>query len=116
MKNIFYILLIAIMCSTCSKQIEDVIDCFGESLLLDVHHHNVQTDPKQVNFNVTYSGDHNLDTTIKWNFGDGTPSQNVSGVSTSHTYSTAGSYTVKATITLNNKSCSYDVAESVTIE
>jgi PKD repeat protein len=100
----------------CEKDIENAIDCVGESILVDVKHTTDSTDPKTITFTVSYSGDHKLDNTVKWNFGDGT-NQTATGTSVTHTYATAGDYTAIATVKLINggSSCSPEVKENVTI-
>lgn len=100
---------------SCGKE-DDIVDCFGESLLLSIHHYKSAENLKEVNFTVKYSGDHPFDNTVKWNFGDGTPVQTFTGKEAKHTYQNPGSYTAKATVSLNNGKCSYDLDETVTIE
>lgn len=114
--NNLILALIVIGASSCSKDEESIIDCLGQSFLVNVHHEASAENPKQINFSVSYSGDHTVSNTIKWNFGDGTPVQTVSGLTASHTYATAGPYTAKATVTLNGGACSFDPEESVTVE
>lgn len=114
----FYILsaaLITVVMLSCSKDEESVVDCFGESLLLSIHHNASTENTKLINFNVDYSGDHTFDNTIKWDFGDGTPTQTITGKTATHTYATAGPYTAKATVTLNKRKCSYNLEESLTV-
>ena len=100
----------------CSKDDgKDVVDCFGESLMMNVHHNVSTENPKTVNFNVTYSGSHTLKGAIKWNFGDGTI-VTVNGTSTSHTYTQAGSYNAVASVSLVSPDCTVDVKESVVVQ
>lgn len=100
----------------CNDDIKSVVDCFGESLLLDVHHSKATENPKQVSFEVSYLGDHSLDGTIKWNFDDGTAVETLTGTTATHTYTSAGTYHATATVSLNGGGCSYDVKETVTID
>lgn len=113
-------LLLAIIVGTMSSCGDDdtksIVDCFGESLLISVDHEKVETNPKQVNFEAKYFGDHDLDGTIKWNFDDGTPVQALPGTTASHTYVNAGTYHATATVILNGGGCSYDVKETVTVD
>ena len=113
--NNLILALVVIGASSCNKDEESIIDCLGESFFLNVHHEAAAENPKQINFSVSYSGDHTPGKTVKWNFGDGTPVQTVTGLTASHTYATAGSYTAKATVTLNKGACSFDPEEPVTV-
>ena len=92
---------------------ENIVDCVGQSLLVNVHH-SVQ-DGKTVHFNVSYSGEHSLKNAIIWDYGDGIK-ETVNGVTTSHTYSQAGTYTANATVSLVNPSCTFQVKEVVTVD
>lgn len=118
MKKINYLLIAftAIGLLSCSKEEHSIADCFGESLLVNIHHNVSTENPKLVNFSVTYSGDHSFDNKTKWDFGDGTPIKTLSGHETSHTYTTAGKYHVKATASLNGGKCNTDVKETITVE
>lgn len=100
---------------SCGKDdIEKGIDCVGESLFEKVKHTADATDSKKINFSVEYTGDKTLKS-VKWTFGDGTPS--VEGVSVSHTYSAAGTYSVKADITVaeGKGTCTSSPVKSVTV-
>lgn len=112
------ILLVALFVVTlsCDKEEKSIVDCFTESFLLDVHHSRSSENPQQVNLNVSYAGDYQLGSSVKWNFGDGTPVQTITGTTTSHTYAANGNYTVTATVTLRNGSCSYDLKETVNLQ
>lgn len=118
MKNKFAILFIAvlsILSVSCGKDdIEKGIDCIGESLFEKVTHTPDAADSKKINFSVEYTGTKTLKS-VKWTFGDGTPS--VEGVSVSHTYSAAGTYSVKADITIQDGkgSCTSSPVKSVTV-
>lgn len=118
MKKINYLFaaFLAIGSLSCSKEESSIADCFGESFLISIHHNVSTENPKLVNFNVTYGGDKSFDNKTKWDFGDGTPIQTLSGHETSHTYTTAGKYVVKATASLNGGKCATDVKETITIE
>jgi len=118
MKKIITILCFAavlILNFSCGKDdIEKGIDCVAESIYQKVKHTADATDPKKINFSVEYTGDKTLKS-VKWTFGDGTPS--VEGVSVSHTYSAAGTYQVKADITVaeGNGTCTSSPVKSVTV-
>lgn len=99
----------------CSKDDgKDAVDCFADALFVDGHHSASAENPHTINFNVTYSGTNTLDNTIKWDYGDGNV-QTVAGVTTSHTYTQPGTYAVKASVSVNNASCTHQVRETVNI-
>ena len=121
MKKIATILSLAALLTvslSCEKDIERAIDkgsdCAAESLYEKVVHTADATNPKKINFSVEYTGKKTLKS-VKWTFGDGTPS--VEGVSVSHTYSAAGTYQVKADITVaeGNGTCTSSPVKSVTV-
>lgn len=118
MKKIITILCFAavlILNFSCGKDdIEKGIDCVAESIYQKVKHTADATDPKKINFSVEYTGDKTLKS-VKWTFGDGTPS--VEGVTVSHTYSAAGTYSVKAEITVQEGkgTCTSSPVRSVTV-
>lgn len=101
--------------SSCSSDdVEDSIDCLSDIAYVDINH---SVDGKTVTFNVTYSGEHKLDTKIHWDFGDGT-TETLTGVTQEHTYNDDGSYQVKANITTRNGDahCSHEEQEHVKID
>lgn len=112
--SILFLAFVAGGIVSCGKE-DDIVDCLVESALLDVHHSASGENTKQINFNVTYYGEHTLKEKIKWDFGDGTAVQTLSGVTASHIYANAGSYEVKAVVNISG-GCSYDLKESVTVE
>lgn len=104
--------------ASCSpdKIIESATDCLFESALVFIDHTKATEDPKKVTFEITYDGEKNLDENIKWDFGDGTPVQTLTGTTATHTYTTTGSYTAKAVVSLNRGKCSYDKHNTVHID
>lgn len=102
------------------KALDKGIDCVEESLFEKVKHTTDATNPKKIDFTVEYSGKNTLKT-VKWTFGDGTPAETVAAtgttVSISHIYSAAGTYTVKADITVQNGggSCTSSPTRTVTV-
>jgi hypothetical protein len=113
--NILFLAFIVVGILSCGKEEDDIVDCFSQSLLLNIHHSTATDNAKQINFNVTYAGNESLESNIQWDFGDGTSVQTVSGVTASHVYVNAGSYQVKAVVKIKG-SCSNDLKESVTVE
>ncbi|MFB3386355.1 PKD domain-containing protein [Flavobacterium sp. LAR06] len=109
-----FVALITLNLSCGKDDIEKGIDCVAESIYQKVKHTADATDPKKINFSVEYTGDKTLKS-VKWTFGDGTPS--VEGVTVSHTYSAAGTYSVKAEITVQEGkgTCTSSPVKSVTV-
>ena len=100
---------------SCGKDdIEKGIDCVAESIYEKVIHTADAANPKKINFSVEYTGNKTLKS-VKWNFGDGTPT--VEGQSVSHTYTTAGTYSVKADITVQEgkQVCTSSPVKSITV-
>ncbi len=116
-KSILFLFAIISIAISCDKAENSIVDCTGQSLFIDIDHTVSSENALQVNFNVHYSGtSHTLDNTVKWDFGDGTPLQTLSGTTASHTYSTVGHYTAKVKVSLNNGSCSFEPHESINLE
>lgn len=102
--------------SACSDKVEDsVVDCFGQSILVDVVHKTSESNASKIDFNITYAGKQTIDNAVRWDFGDGTV-QDFTGRDASHTYTKAGTYTAIAKVRLNNGHCSFDIKETVTIK
>lgn len=124
MKTKFKIVCIAailLLGFSCSKSdIDKGIDCVGESIFEKVTHTADATNTKKIDFKVEYSGTKTLKS-VKWTFGDGTPAETVAATGTtasiSHVYSAAGTYTIKADITIQNGSgtCTSSPTKSVTV-
>lgn len=98
---------------SCEKAEESIVNCLFEQALLDVHHSVSDENPLQVDLNVTYYGSETFDGYVIWDFGDGTPAQVLLGKDASHTYASGGTYTVKATLKINNGSCTFSPTETV---
>ena len=107
---------ISISFSACKKDTEDFIDCFAEGALVHINHTVDTQNSKTIHFEVTYSGDHNLDNSIKWDFGDGTV-ETLNGATAQHTYSATGTFHAKAEITVRNGDawCGHDLTETVDV-
>lgn len=115
MKTKLSILLLTVsMLSACHKDdVDDAIDCIGDSLLTFVTHSADAGNSKKIDFTVTRSSDPKIKS-IEWNFGDNaTTSSNSSTIS--HTYAAAGSYQVKLKVSLEN-GCSHDKTENITVK
>lgn len=118
MKKITKILiLVTIFCtaSSCSKD-EDkaVIDCFGESLLIQLKHTSDATNPKIINYSIQNDNDSAV-TSVKWTFGDGkTETINTASGAVSHTYTAAGTFEVKADVILST-GCTVSPKKNITV-
>lgn len=110
------LLAIGVSFSGCKKGTDDVIDCLAEGLQVGVNHSVDTQNSKTIHFEVTYSGDHQLDNSIKWDFGDGTV-KTLNGATAQHTYSSTGTFHAKAEITVRNGEawCGHDLTETVDV-
>lgn len=107
---------ISVTFSACKKDAEETIECLTERALVSISHSVDAENPKLITFKVTYSGDHTLDHSINWNFGDSkSPISNT--VEKKHTYSEAGTYHAKAEVTIRNGDawCTYELDETVEV-
>lgn len=98
----------------CRKTEEAIVDCLSENILTSLKHNISETDPKQLNLEASYNGDKTV-SQITWTFGDGSTTTTTTRT-TSHTYSTAGTYQVKADISLDNGACVISPKKSITIQ
>ncbi|WJS95529.1 PKD domain-containing protein [Flavobacterium johnsoniae] len=121
MKKIATVLMITIvffMSNSCSKSDDEaIVDCFGDSILTELKHTADGTNSKIINYSIQYSGENTV-TSVKWTFGDGkTETINTSTGAVSHTYSAAGTFEVKADVTLKKGggSCTVSPKKSVTV-
>lgn len=115
-KNFSLWIAVILILTACHKDDgKSIVDCFGESLFVNVHHSIAAENPKQVNYTITYSGSYSLNTTVVWKFGDGTE-QTLTGTQATHIYSQPGNYTATAVVKLNGPSCTFNVNEHVTIQ
>ncbi len=103
--------------SSCLRDLRDSIDCAAEFISVSLHHVTDMEDPKEVSFDLTYSGSYRVDDQITWDFGDG-QSQTRTGLTATHTYASSGNYTVTATVTLRNDdaSCTSELTELVRVQ
>lgn len=101
---------------SCGSDDGNVIDCLGENLFMDVSHSVDAEDPRTINFTYSYEGEKTLDNKIHWDYGDG-KSETVTGTTATHTYTQAGTYTVKTKPTLRkgDGSCSPELERHLTI-
>lgn len=114
--KIICIVGVLLLGSSCSKSdIEKGIDCFGESFFMKFKHTTDPANAKKVDFVAKYTGEYEFQS-VKWTFGDGT-SETTTGKTVSHTYTTAGTYNVKADITIKHgkASCTSSPIKSVTV-
>lgn len=115
-KTALLVFAMSAILTSCGKVEEDIVDCVGQSAFFDINHTVSAGNPLQVTFSLHYSGSgHTLNNSVKWDFGDGTPIQTLSGTTATHTYSSTGHYTAKAKATLNT-GCSSDLHEPISLE
>ena len=114
--QILFAVIILFLNFSCSKDdISKGIDCFAESFFIKVKHTTDATNPKKVDFVIEYTGKYTL-SSVKWTFGDGS-TQTVNGNTVSHIYSGAGTFTVKAGVTIKNgkETCTSSPTKSITV-
>lgn len=101
---------------SCGSDDGNVIDCLGENLFMDVAHTVDTEDPNTIHFTFSYDGEKTLDNKINWDYGDG-KKETVTGTTATHTYTAAGSYTVKIqpTVRKGSGSCSPELERHITI-
>ncbi len=100
---------------SCKKTVENAVDCFAESLLVSVSGTTDTINIKKMNFEARYLGSHTVKN-VEWNFGDGaTAIEN--GTTTSHVYSSPGTYKAKAKINIvdGKSTCSPVPEKDITI-
>ncbi|UTN05038.1 PKD domain-containing protein [Flavobacterium bizetiae] len=122
MKKIATILILTAVffaSNSCSKSDDEaIVDCFGDSILTELKHSADGTNSKIINYSIQYSGS-NAVTSVKWTFGDGTPAQTVNSATgaISHTYAAAGTFEVKADVTVSKSggSCTVSPKKSITV-
>ncbi|GAA3752586.1 hypothetical protein GCM10022422_42640 [Flavobacterium ginsengisoli] len=104
--------------NSCSKHDDEaIVDCFGDSILTELKHSTDGTNSKIINYSIQYGGSNTI-TSVKWTFGDGkTETINTSTGAVSHTYSAAGTFEVKADVTIKkgDGSCTVSPKKSVTV-
>lgn len=111
--------MVFFMSNSCSKHDdEEIVDCFGDSILTSLKHTADGTNSKIINYSIEYGGSNTV-TSVKWTFGDGTPAQTISSATgaVSHTYSAAGTFEVKADVNISKSgaSCTVSPKKSVTV-
>lgn len=108
--------LVALISFSCGDDLENAIDCVGESALLELKHTADATNAKKIDYEIGYNGSYTV-SSVKWTFGDGSVIQTVEGNTVSHVYTTAGTYTAKAEVTIKkgSSSCNQSKTKSVTI-
>ncbi|WP_312764747.1 PKD domain-containing protein [Epilithonimonas sp.] len=100
--------------NSCRKVEESIVDCLGESILTSLRHEVSTSNVKQVDFEISYSGEKTV-TSIAWDFGDGIKTTSTNK-KISHTYTTGGTYEVKTDVSLENGKCTVSPKKSVIID
>ena len=118
MRKVSLLLSIAgllLMQGACKKTSEDVIDCIAEGILVSVKYSADASDSKKINFEINYDGTHTIKS-VEWIFGDGTTAT-VNSTTTTHAYSSAGSYALKAKVSIvsGSSSCTPELEKSITV-
>lgn len=118
MKKAFFFVAFAMVITVaagCRKTSEKVIDCLAESILTSVHTTVDGTNPKLVHIEAKYSGSHRV-TSVKWEYGDG-KTATTSTLTSDYTYTTPGTYTIKANVSISNNggSCTVSPTRQVTV-
>ncbi|HKO77502.1 MAG TPA: PKD domain-containing protein [Flavobacterium sp.] len=114
--TILFAVVILFLNFSCSKDdVSKGIDCVAESFFVKLKHTTDAANPKKINYEIEYTGSYTL-SSVKWTFGDGT-TETVSGTTVSHIYTEAGTFTVKADVTIkkDNESCTSSHTKSVTV-
>lgn len=104
--------LLLIVMASCKDDIEEATDCIGESVFTSMKHQASASNAREVTFTIEYIGDHTV-SSVDWDFGDGS-TQNVQGLTATHTYSAPVTANVTANIHLSG-GCSFKKEKSVTI-
>ena len=116
MKKIIFLLVGAVLLSmSCKKAVEESIDCVMEMLFVTYSYTVDPAIPLEVTYTLNYTGEFAV--TITWDFGDGT-TQTVAGKTVTHIYPDAGTYQVKALITLSaadRSSCTSSKERSIDV-
>lgn len=116
---VILILMLAFINNSCSKHDdEEIVDCFGDSILTSLKHSEDGTNSTIIHYSIQYSGSNTV-SSVTWTFGDGTPAQTVSSAAgtVSHTYTLVGTYEVKADVNISKEggSCTVSPKKSVTV-
>ncbi len=110
--------LLLVIFSCAKDDIENGIDCVAESILVKMKNKTDEANIKKVDYSIEYSGTYTLKS-VSWTFGDGTPAQTTTGTTStiSHTYNAAGTYTVKADVTIQDgrSTCTSSPTRSITV-
>ncbi|RKR10490.1 PKD domain-containing protein [Flavobacterium sp. 90] len=112
--TVLILITIVFITNSCSKELESIVDCTGESVLVKLEHTADEANSKKINYSFYYAGSGTV-RAVTWTFGDGKPS--VAGNDVSHTYNTSGSYVVKAEVTIrkNGTDCHMTPQKTLTV-
>lgn len=110
--TILILIIIAFASNSCSKELDSIVDCAGESILVKIEHTEDPANSKKINYSFYYAGSGTVKS-IVWTFGDGTPSE--TGKDVSHTYAASGSYTVKVQAKIRKDNTDCDITPQKTL-
>jgi hypothetical protein len=118
-KIIFIMIAVVFMSNSCSKhEDEAIVDCLGDSILMKLKHSEDETNSKKINYSIEYYGSKTI-SSVTWTFGDGSPSETINSTTgaVAHTYSAAGTFEVKADVTISKEggSCTTSPKKSITV-
>lgn len=113
--TILFAAVLTLLSLSCGDDLDRAFDCTGENLLVSLGHAMDATNAKKIDYEIKYTGDYKVES-VKWTFGDGT-TQTINGSTVSHTYSAAGTFSVKAEVTLKNggSSCTSPHSKTITV-
>lgn len=116
--SLMFMLLLFVIISCSKSDDAAIVDCFGDSILTELKHSADGTNAKIINYSIHYSGSNKV-TSVRWNFGDGTPVQTVNSATGAvlHTYTTAGTFEVKTDVIISKEggSCTVSPKKNVTV-
>ncbi|MEL1255646.1 PKD domain-containing protein [Flavobacterium sp. DGU38] len=113
--TVLFVVVLSVFSFSCGDDLEKALDCTGENLLVQLESTADASNVKKIDYEIDYSGSYTVKS-VKWTFGDGSV-QTVNGTTVSHTYTAAGTFLVKADVTLKSggSSCTSTHSKSVTV-
>ncbi|WP_291906467.1 PKD domain-containing protein [Chitinophaga sp. CB10] len=116
MKQLLLCPLFVLLVSGCGKTDRSALDCAAASDAIKLEYATDPANARKVDYTIRYTGDVAI-TSVTFDYGDG-KAESLAVLTGTHTYAQPGSYTVKATLTLQNSSgeiCAITPAKRITI-